>query len=147
MDAVLRAVVLYLILLVVFRVAGKRSLAQVTTFDFVLLLVISEATQNALLGSDYSITYALISIVTLVTVDMGLSLAQDRWPRIGPWLDDVPVLLVEHGRPIERAMKRSRISEAEVLQAARLSQGLERLAQVKYAVLEQTGEISIIPAE
>ncbi len=80
MDAVLRAGAIYLVLLLIFRITGKRSLAQITTFDFVLLLVIGEATQQALLGNDFSITNAVIVIVTLLGLDLGLSLVQSRFP-------------------------------------------------------------------
>ncbi len=147
MDAVLRAGAIYLVLLLIFRITGKRSLAQITTFDFVLLLVIGEATQQALLGNDFSIINAVIVIVTLLGLDLGLSLVQSRFPRLGPWLDDVPLVLVEHGQVLQKRMDKSRISEADILHAARSTQGLERLDQIKYAVLERTGEISIIPKQ
>ena len=78
MDSVLRASAVYFGLLIIMRLAGKRSLAQITTFDFVLLLIIGEATQNALLGQDFSMTNALIVIVTLVGIDIGLSLLKRR---------------------------------------------------------------------
>src|SRR5680860_668549 len=96
MDAVLRAAAIYLLLLVIFRIAGKRSLAQITTFDFVLLLIIGEATQQALLGNDFSMTKAMIVIVTLLMLDIGFSLAQGRFPKLTPWLEDMPLLLVEN---------------------------------------------------
>ncbi len=147
MDAVLRAGAIYLVLLLIFRITGKRSLAQITTFDFVLLLVIGEATQQALLGNDFSITNAVIVIVTLLGLDLGLSLVQSRFPWLGPWLDDVPLVLVEHGQVLQKRMDKSRISEADILHAARSTQGLERLDQIRYAVLERTGEISIIPKQ
>ena len=147
MDAVTRSIAIYLFLLVVFRIAGKRSLAQITTFDFVLLLVIGEATQQALLGNDFSLTNAYLIIVTLIGIDIGFSLIQQRFPRLTPWLDDTPLLLVENGNVIEKRMSKSRISEADIMHAARSSQGLERMDQVKYAVLERTGEISIIPKQ
>ena len=83
MDAVLRSATIYVFLLVIFRLSGKRSLAQITTFDFVLLLIIGEATQQALLGNDFSITYALIVITTLVGIDIGLSLLKQRFQRLG----------------------------------------------------------------
>ncbi len=70
MESVLRAAAMYVGLLIIMRIAGKRSLAQITTFDFVLLLIISEATQNAMLGQDFSITNAFIVIITLVTLDI-----------------------------------------------------------------------------
>jgi uncharacterized membrane protein YcaP (DUF421 family) len=70
MDMVFRALAIYLFLVVVFKVAGRRALLQMTSFDLILLLIISEATQQALLGQDFSVTGAMITITTLVVVDI-----------------------------------------------------------------------------
>ncbi len=145
MDSVLRALLIYVFLMVIFRLSGKRSLSQVTTFDFVLLLIIGESTQQALLGDDFSFTNAALVITTLIGLDIGLSLLQRRFTFLGPWLDDVPLVLVEEGQLLQKRMDKSRISETDILQAARTTQGLERMDQIKYAVLERTGTISIIP--
>lgn len=145
MDSVLRAAAIYVVLLLVFRLAGKRSLAQITTFDFVLLLVIGEATQQALLGDDFSLTTAVIVIVTLVLLDVGLSLAKRRSILLDKLVDDVPLVVLENGRPLHDRMLRARIDESDILISARELQGLERLDQIKYAVLERNGTISIIP--
>jgi uncharacterized membrane protein YcaP (DUF421 family) len=147
MDSVIRALVIYVILMLVFRISGKRSLAQITTFDFVLLLVISEATQQAMLGDDFSITNATLAILTLVAIDVGFSIVQHRFPGFGRWVDSVPLVLVSDGELQTQSMNKLRISESEILAAARDKQGLERMDQVKYAVLERTGSISIIPRE
>jgi uncharacterized membrane protein YcaP (DUF421 family) len=144
-DSVLRAAAIYLVLLLVFRVAGKRSLAQITTFDFVLLLVIGEATQQALLGDDFSVTNALIVIVTLVLIDIGLLLAKQRSPGLGKLLDDVPLVILQDGKLLRDRMDKARVDESDIMAAARELQGLVRLDQIKYAVLEQNGSISIIP--
>jgi uncharacterized membrane protein YcaP (DUF421 family) len=144
-DSVLRAAAIYIILLLVFRLAGKRSLAQITTFDFILLLVIGEATQQALLGDDFSMTNAVIVIVTLVVLDIGMSLAKQRSPQLGKLLDDVPLVILQDGQLLRERMSKSRVDESEIMAAARELQGLERLDQIKYAVLEQNGAISIIP--
>jgi uncharacterized membrane protein YcaP (DUF421 family) len=145
MDSVLRAFAIYAILLIIFRISGKRSLAQITTFDFVLLLVIGEATQQALLGDDFSLTNAFIVIVTLVGLDVGLSLLKQQSPKLERLLDDTPLVIVENGRPLRERMDKARIDESDVLTAARELQGLERMDQIKYAVLERSGGISIIP--
>jgi len=81
MDSVLRAAAIYLVVLVVFRLAGRRTLSELTTFDFVLLLIIGEATQQALLGDDFSIVNAMVVIVSLVVFDIALSLLKNksRW--------------------------------------------------------------------
>jgi uncharacterized membrane protein YcaP (DUF421 family) len=145
MDSVLRAIAIYAILLIIFRISGKRSLAQITTFDFVLLLVIGEATQQALLGDDFSMTNAFIVIVTLLGLDIALSLLKQRSPKIELLLDDTPLIIVEDGRPLKERMDKARIDESDVLTAARELQGLERMDQIKYAVLERSGGVSVIP--
>lgn len=147
MDAVLRATVVYVVLLLLFRISGRRSLSQLTTFDFVLLLIIGEATQQALLGEDFSLTNAVLVIVTLLAIDIALSLAKQRSPSVEKLIDGVPIVLVENGRPLDDRLRKSRVSEEDVLEAARSLQGLERLDQIKFAVLEVSGGITIIPKE
>jgi uncharacterized membrane protein YcaP (DUF421 family) len=145
MDSVLRAAAMYLILLVVFRIVGKRTLAQITPFDMVLLLVIAEATQQALVGQDYSLANAVLVIVTLVTIDIGLSLWRQRSHRVEKILDDLPIVLVDRGRPLKTLMDHARVDASDIMEAARRQQGLERMDEIKYAVLETNGGISIIP--
>jgi uncharacterized membrane protein YcaP (DUF421 family) len=144
-DAVLRAGCIYLFLLVVFRVAGKRTLAEVTPFEFVLFLVIGEATQQGLLGEDFSVTNALLVISTLVGLDIGLGLAKQRVPRLERAVEGKPVVIFADGAPLGQHMRRARLDESDILEAARTKQGLESLDQVKFAVLERSGGISIIP--
>jgi uncharacterized membrane protein YcaP (DUF421 family) len=145
METVLRAFAMYAFLLLLFRISGKRSLAQITSFDFVLLLVIGEASQQALIGEDYSMVTSLIAIVTLMTIDIALSLIKQRSVRIDRWLEDVPVIIVDHGRLLQDRMQKERVDIDDVLAAARSTHGLERLDQIKYAVLERNGGISIVP--
>lgn len=147
MDSVLRAAAVYLILLVIMRVAGKRTLAQVTVFDFILLLIIGEATQQALLAEDFSIINAAIVIGTLVLLDIALSLLKLRSKTLDRIIDDTPVVIVDRGKLLHDRMTRARIDEQEILIAARELHGLERLDQIKYAVLERSGGISIVPAD
>lgn len=147
MDSILRAAALYLVLLVLLKVAGRRSLADITTFDFVLLLVIGEATQQALLGEDFSLTNAVLVIVTLIVLDVGLSLAKQRSARVAKLLDGSPTVVVENGRVLQDRLRRSRLREEDILEAARVTQGLECLAQIRFAILERNGKISIIPTQ
>jgi len=145
METVFRAAVVYLLLLVVFRLSGKRSLAQITSFDFVLLLIIGEAVQQGLLGEDFSLTSAMLIVVTLVGMDIGISLIKQRSPWIDKIVDSVPLILVEEGRLHEERMQKARVDLEDILAAARETQGLERLDQIKYAILERSGGISVIP--
>lgn len=147
MESVLRGVIVYIVLLAIFRLSGKRSLAQITTFDFVLLLIISETTQQALLGEDFSIINAVVLIVTLMGMDIGLSLLKGRSKRLEKWVDNVPLVIVENGKPFKDRMEKARVDEDDVLTAARELHGLERMEQIKYAVLERSGGISIVPVQ
>jgi uncharacterized membrane protein YcaP (DUF421 family) len=147
METVLRAFSIYLVLLLVFRLCGRRTLMQLTSFDFVLLLIISEATQNAMLGDDYSITTGVLAIVTLVGTDIALSYWKHGSPAVERWLDGLPLVIVNQGTPLKPLMDRARVDEDDILAAARLSHGLERMDQIKYAILEVGGGISIIPKQ
>lgn len=147
MEAVLRALAVYVFLLIIFRISGKRSLSQITTFDFVFLLVIGEATQQALLGDDFSITNGIIVITTLVGLDIALSLIKQRSKAFERVIESVPLVILEDDKPIKERMDKERVDEADILARARELQGLERLDQIKYAVLERSGGITIIPKE
>jgi len=145
MDSVLRAAAIYLVVLVVFRLAGRRTLSELTTFDFVLLLIIGEATQQALLGDDFSIVNAMVVIVSLVVFDIALSLLKNKARWLSKLIDGEPMIIVEHGQVLERRIRKARIDDGDILEAARHSQGLERIDQIKFAILEKDGKISIIP--
>jgi uncharacterized membrane protein YcaP (DUF421 family) len=145
MDAILRAAAIYLFLLVIFRIAGERTLTNMTTFDFVLLLIIAEATQQGLIGNDFSITKVFLVITTLVGIDIALSLIKKKFPLMDKLIEGVPLIIVEDGKPLKERMRLARIDEDDVLMAAREHQGLQRMDQIMYAVLERTGTISIIP--
>jgi uncharacterized membrane protein YcaP (DUF421 family) len=145
MDAVVRALAVYLFLMIVFRIAGRRTLTELTSFDLILLLILSEATQNAMIGNDYSITNACLVILTLVGTDIVFSHLKHRSTLLEQWLDGVPMIIVENGRPLKELMDKARIDEDDIMSSARASHGLERMDQIKYAVLENNGGISIIP--
>jgi uncharacterized membrane protein YcaP (DUF421 family) len=145
MNPVIRGVAVYLFVLIVFRILGKRSLKDVTTFDFVLLLIISEATTDALIGEDYSLTACFIMVCTLVSTDYIFSKLRDRFKWFELASEGAPLVIVEKGKPLKGRMEKSRVDEQDVLEAARLMHGLERMDQIKYAVLEKDGSISIIP--
>lgn len=147
MDTFFRPFVIYIFLLILFRIMGKRGLAEITTFDFVLLLIIGEATQQALLGDDFSVTNALLVIVTLISMDIGLSLLKQKSKTLERWLDGLPLVIVQDGQMLKERTEKARVDEADVLEAARRLQGVERMDQIKYAVLETDGGITVIPKE
>lgn len=147
MDSVIRVVVMYVFLLLVFRLTGKRTLGEATPFDLLMLLVISETTQQAMVDDDHSMTHAFVLILTFVVINLGLSILKQKSHKAERVLEGVPVVIVEHGRLLKDRADKERVDEEDVMEAARLSHGLERLDQVKYAVLERDGKIAIVPKE
>ncbi|HYF71125.1 MAG TPA: YetF domain-containing protein [Ohtaekwangia sp.] len=145
MNPVLRGLAIYLFLLLLFRIMGKRSLSEATTFDFVLLLIISEVTQQALLGHDYSITGAFILIITLISIDLIFSLIKENSSFFGKVTEGIPLIIVDEGKPLFKRMKKCKVDEADILEAARLNFGLQKMKDIKYAILEKNGTITIVP--
>lgn len=147
MDSVIRGLSIYVVLLIATRLSGRRTMAQVTPFDFVLLLIIAETTQQALLGDDFSITNAAVLILTLFAADVVLAWSKGQWPRIESLLDGSPTVLISQGQVDHEAMVRARVSIDDVLESAREQQGLKSLSDIDAAVLEVGGGISIIPKQ
>ncbi|MGE5531256.1 MAG: DUF421 domain-containing protein [Bacteroidota bacterium] len=147
MESVVRTAVVYLFLLIVLRLTGKRTLGEISTYDLVLLLIISEATQQGMIGSDYSVTNSFVCILTLVCLDLMLGYAKQRWHVFETVTEGLPLILVEHGKPIKEHLDKSVVDEDDILEAARATRGLERMDQIKYAVQERNGDISIIPRD
>jgi len=145
MDLMVRGIAVYLFLLLIFRISGKRSLRNATTFDFVMLLIVAETTQQALVGDDSSVTGAFLLIIVLVGTDIVLSLVK-RWsPRIDRLLEGQPLVILRNGVPLRGRMRLERVDEEDILSAARETRGLDRMEQIKRAVLERNGAISIVP--
>jgi uncharacterized membrane protein YcaP (DUF421 family) len=145
MDEVLRAIGIYAFLMVIFRFTGKRSLAETTPFDLLLLLIFSEALEGALVDDDKSVTAAFTVILTLVVMNLGLSEIREHWHRGEKLLEGVPIVIVEDGKPLTDRMERARVDVGDVLSAARETQGLEKMDEIRLAVLERSGRISIVP--
>lgn len=145
MDIVLRAAAVYLFVLLLVRVRGKKSINQLEAFDFVLLLIISEATQQAMLGDDFSVTNGVLVVASLISVDLLLSLGKQHVPRLDRVLSGMPTVLMADGKLLHDAMQTEGIDEDDIMEAARSSQGLERLDQIRHVVMERNGSLSIIP--
>ena len=147
MDSVLKAVVIYLVLWLLIRLSGRRTLAQLSTFDFILFLVIGGATQRALIGQDYSLINAFVVITTLIVIDVLVGLVERDSSFFRKIVRGVPTILVDDGHLLTGRMRRARVTADEILERARVLHGLETLEQIKYAILEASGEISIIPRD
>lgn len=144
MEPVLRAIGCYLLLLVLIRLSGKRGLAQITIFDLVLLLLISQAVGQALIGNDSSLTGAAIITITLIVINRVNDYVAHRWADASHVLEDAPLVLIEDGHIHEDRMSKMKIRLDDILETGRLDEGIERLDEVKHAVLERSGAISIV---
>jgi uncharacterized membrane protein YcaP (DUF421 family) len=145
MESVIRGAIVYLFLLIVFRISGKRTLSEATTFDLVLLLIISETTQQAMVDGDHSMTNGAILILTLVGFDILLSLLKQWFPGLETLMDGTAVILIRDGKVLKERLRRERIDVNDILEAAREQRGLVDLDQIDIAILERSGQISIIP--
>jgi uncharacterized membrane protein YcaP (DUF421 family) len=145
-EVALRTVVVYWVLLLLLRVAGKRELGQMTPFDLVVLLVIANAVQNAMVGSNTSLTAGLLAAAVLVLMNGIVDRLELRIPWLQKQIVGTPTLLVHDGKLVPEHLRREGIDEAELFQALR-EHGVSELAHVKLAVLEVDGTISVVPAE
>lgn len=142
---VLRTCAIYGFLMLVFRLAGKRTLAQMTSFDLVLVMVIGDMTQQALIGSDDRLGTVVVVVGTFVVLDAALGWFKARSAAIDRIVDGLPIVVVDRGRPLRDRMSREGIDEMDILTAARERHGLTSLDDIEYAVLEASGGLSIIP--
>jgi uncharacterized membrane protein YcaP (DUF421 family) len=143
MDIVLRAIVVFAFLLVLTRIIGRRELSSLQPFDLILLIILGDAVQQGLTQDDYSLTGALLAVGTIAVLQVGVSWAGYRFPRLRPVLEGTPIIVVQDGEVIERNLKRERLDVEDVAEQARL-QGIAHLKDVQWAVLETTGNISFI---
>ena len=144
MDLAIRATVLFLFVFLLTRIMGKRELSSLEPFDLILLIVIGDAIQQGLTQDDYSVTGALIVVGTFAMLQVLLSFLSYRFPRLRPAIDGEPVVVVQDGKPIEKNLKRERLTVAEVLVEARHQQ-IASMDDIAWAVLETSGKISVIP--
>ena len=143
-EKMLRSGVVYLFLLLAFRFTGKRQVGQLTPFDLVVLLIISNVVQNAVIGNDNSLGGGLIGAVTILALNYGVTEVAYRSKRARRLIEATPTLLIHNGRILQENMRRERITLDELLAALRRN-GLVEPAQVHVAVLEENGGISVIP--
>ncbi|HET9618451.1 MAG TPA: YetF domain-containing protein [Pseudolabrys sp.] len=146
MDSVIKAAIVYFALWAIIRISGRRTLGEMSAFDLVLFMIIGGSTQRAITGQDYSLTNALLLVATFIVIDIALSFVELRSPFMRRVFNGMPMILVENGVVMTARMRRARITEDNILEAARKLQGLERIDQIKFAILEATGVITIVPA-
>jgi uncharacterized membrane protein YcaP (DUF421 family) len=143
MDIVLRGIVVFTFLYVLMRVIGRRELSTLEPFDLILLIILGDAVQQGLTQDDYSLTGAVLAVGTIAVLQVGVSYFNFRFPRFRPWIDGEPIVIVQDGKPIERNMRRERLSLRDVAEAAR-GEGIASLDEIAWAVMETSGSISFI---
>jgi uncharacterized membrane protein YcaP (DUF421 family) len=143
MDIALRAIVLYLFVILVMRVTGRRELSTLGPVDLVLLIVIGDAIQQGLTQDDYSVTGAVIAVSTLATMQVGTSYLAFRSKRARRVLEGNPIVIIQDGSFIAKNLKRERMTVDEVSESMRLKQ-IGSVEQVAWGILESNGDISFI---
>jgi uncharacterized membrane protein YcaP (DUF421 family) len=144
MDLALRAIALFFFVYLLTRIIGRRELSSLEPFDLILLIVIGDAIQQGLTQDDYSVTGAIIVVGTFGVLQVFVSFLSYRFAWLRPALDGEPIVVVQDGKPLERNMRRERITLEEVMVEARQHQ-VAALDDIAWAVLETSGKISIIP--
>jgi uncharacterized membrane protein YcaP (DUF421 family) len=143
MDLVIRAAVVFFFVFLVTRIVGRRQLSQLEPFDLILLVVVGDLVQQGVTQSDESVTGALIVISTIAVLSVALSWVSYRSRPLRRIAEGEPVVLVQDGRPIERNMRRERITLKDIEEEARQSQ-ITSIAELRWAILEDGGRISCI---
>ncbi|HEY1368234.1 MAG TPA: YetF domain-containing protein [Gaiellaceae bacterium] len=143
MDIALRAIVLFCFVFLLTRVIGRRELSSLAPFDLILLIVVGDAIQQGLTQDDYSVTGAMIAVGTFASLQVAVSYLSFRFARLRPLLDGEPIVIIQDGKPLSRAMHRERLALEEVMEVARLQQ-IASLSEIEWAVLEPSGNISFI---
>lgn len=144
MDLVVRAVVAFLFVLLLTRVVGRRELSSLQPFDLILLVMIGDLVQQGVTQNDFSLTGMLLVGSTIGVLAVLVSWTSFRFPKLRPVLDGEPVVVVQEGKPIEKNLRRNRLT-VEELQAAARQEQIGSLDDVQWAVLETSGRISFIP--
>jgi uncharacterized membrane protein YcaP (DUF421 family) len=143
MDLVLRAIFVFAFLLVLTRVIGKRELSSMQPFDLILLIILGDAVQQGLTQDDYSLTGAVLVVGTIAVLQVFISWLSYRFPRMRPVIEGEPVIVLQDGKPIERNLKRERLTTDDIAEEAR-KQSIAHLDEIKFAILETDGQLSFI---
>jgi uncharacterized membrane protein YcaP (DUF421 family) len=143
-DLVLRATVGFLFVYFLTRVVGRRELSSLEPFDLIMLVMIGDLVQQGITQNDFSVTGMMLVAGTVALLTVAVSYTNFRFPRLRPILEGEPVIVVQDGEPIERNLRRNRITLEELAAQAR-GQQIESIGDIKWAVLETGGEITFIP--
>jgi uncharacterized membrane protein YcaP (DUF421 family) len=144
MDLVIRATVVFFFIFLVTRIAGRRELSALEPFDLILLVVLGDLVQQGITQSDQSVTGTLIVISTITLLSVGVSFASFRSKKARLITEGEPIILVQDGQVIERNLRRERLTHGDLEEEARRQQ-VASLGDIRWAILENEGTISVIP--
>jgi uncharacterized membrane protein YcaP (DUF421 family) len=143
MDIVLRAAFVYAFITFLLRIVGRRELSSMGPSDLIMLVVMGDLIQNGVTQSDYSLTGVVLATSTLALCSVATSLVVFKWKIASKIIEGDPLIIVQDGKPLERNLKSERLTVDDVMEEAR-GQQIERLDEVKWAVLEASGQITFI---
>jgi uncharacterized membrane protein YcaP (DUF421 family) len=144
MDLVIRAAVVFFFIFLVTRISGRRELSSLEPFDVILLVVLGDLVQQGITQSDESVTGTLIVISTITLLSVAVSWVSFRSGRLRLVTEGEPIVLVRDGEIIERNLRRERITVSDLQEEVRQQQ-LSAVGDVRWAILEKDGSISVIP--
>ena len=143
LEIIARSAVIYLFVLLGLRVLGKRHIAQLTILDFVLILLISNVVQNAMVGNDSSLAGGIVAAAALLALNYVLTFLLQRFGKVEKLFEGTPTLLVHNGRSIREHLAQEKITEEELERVIR-EHGIQSISEVKNVVMELDGTISVI---
>jgi uncharacterized membrane protein YcaP (DUF421 family) len=146
MDLVIRAAVVFFFIFFVTRIVGRRQMSDLEPFDLILLVVLGDLVQQGITQSDESVTGALVVISTIALLSVAVSWVSFRIRPARILTEGEPIVLVQDGRPIERNMRRERITIDDIQEQLRTSE-MSSIEELKWAILENDGQISCIPRD
>ena len=145
MDLVFRAAFGFLFVFFLTRIVGRRELSSLEPFDLILLVMIGDLVQQGITQNDFSVTGMVLVGGTVALMTVLVAWTDFRFPFVRPAVAGRPIIVVQDGKPIERNLRRNRLTAEEVAAELRQEQGLASLEQVQWGILESNGRISFIP--
>ena len=145
MDIVIRAAVAYVFIIFLLRIIGRRELSTLGPSDLVLLVVMGDLVQNGVTQSDQSVTGVFLALSTFALLTVAASVVTFKSRRVQRFVEGTPLILVQDGEPVEKNLRAERLNIDDVAEQAR-GQGIERLDEIKWCVLETSGSMSFIKA-
>ena len=145
MDIVIRAAVAYAFITFLLRIIGRRELSTLAPSDLVLLVVMGDLVQNGVTQSDQSVTGVFLALSTFAILTVAVSVVTFKSRRVQTLVEGAPLILVQDGKPVEKNLRSERLNIDDIAEQAR-GQGIERLDEIKWCVLESSGTMSFIKA-